>query len=320
MWPVYLSLGLIALALGMIAALLPREAPPPVRLPDLSTSVSQGRSSTPEEDLPKGAEGQGAPRPPQGGGAIGGPTVQETVHTAVYRATSPPEGKLIFVIDDVGNNLDELKPFLEFPGALTLSILPQRPYTLAAYAMIVSARKVPILHQPMEADGHANPGPGAIYPSMSRAEIDALLARNLQGMPEIQWVNNHEGSKTTSDPAAMLDVLSYLNDRDIHFLDSRTTAATAVPEVAKELGLPYYKRNSFFLDDIVSRADILKAIDAGLAVARRDGYAVMIGHVWDRELPGILIDSYPKLVAEGFAFAGIGDLLEEPVSNVGAGN
>ncbi|MDR0387195.1 MAG: divergent polysaccharide deacetylase family protein, partial [Treponema sp.] len=42
----------------------------------------------------------------------------------------PPEpapeyrGTLVFVIDDAGNNLRELEPFLRFPGPLTIAVLP----------------------------------------------------------------------------------------------------------------------------------------------------------------------------------------------------
>jgi len=81
-------------------------------------------------------------------------------------------GALIFVIDDVGYNLEELAPFLTFPGPLTLSVLPQLPDTRRAYQLITAAGKLAILHQPMEALAAINPGPGTIYATMSRSEMD----------------------------------------------------------------------------------------------------------------------------------------------------
>ncbi|MDR2181297.1 MAG: divergent polysaccharide deacetylase family protein, partial [Treponema sp.] len=37
---------------------------------------------------------------------------------------SERKGVLVFVIDDAGNNLRELEPFLAFPGPLTIAVLP----------------------------------------------------------------------------------------------------------------------------------------------------------------------------------------------------
>ncbi len=220
-------------------------------------------------------------------------------------------GALVFVIDDVGNNLDELEAFLRIPDPLTFSVLPRLPDTKAAYERIVQAGKQAILHQPMEAESAASLGPGAILVSMGEGEIDAALAENLEGMPEITWMNNHEGSKATADPRTMGYVLAYLRARGMHFLDSRTTQDSAVESVSSALGLRYYSRNGPFLDDQVERNAILSEIDAGLAVARKEGYAVMIGHVWDRELPGILSERIPELRGEGFRLEELSALGDE---------
>ena len=311
----------------MIAILLPRDSRPPVRLPELSGLEAGGDAAS---QVFRGGEAvteQPAAASPRAALPGADPTVPRNLPAPPGRASYPTvgtreaqRGRLIFVIDDVGNNVEELKPFLSFPGPLTLSILPQRPYTIDAYHLILQAKKLPILHQPMEADGRVNPGPGAIYTSMSSAQIDSLIAQNLQGMSAIRWVNNHEGSKVTSDPAAMLAVLSYLKSREIHFLDSRTTVDTVVPAVDKRLDLPYYERNSIFLDDSVKSESIEKAIESGLSVAQREGYAVMIGHVWDKQLARILVDAYPQLIEEGFVVDDLRALQGESVINDSSGN
>lgn len=324
--PLYLLLIVIAALLAVVIAFLPREGRPPVRLPELNNeslqppSAEPGATENPAPGLPRLPQLPGSTSP---GNAVPllpevGNGTSSSQPVAFRRPAS--RGTLIFVIDDVGNNVDELQPFLKFPGPLTLSVMPQRPYTLESYDLILAAGKVPILHQPMEADGKQNPGPGAIYTTMSKQEIDALLTRNLAGMPEIRWMNNHEGSKATSDIHTMTDVISYLKAHGMHFLDSRTTKATVVKQADQRLGLPYFHRNSYFLDDTVSKANIEKEIAVGLRVAQRQGYAVMVGHVWDRELPSILIRLYPRLRAEGYQFADIRSLTKEVHLNVGTGN
>lgn len=305
---------LIALLLVVVVAFLPRGASsPPVRLPALTYHKGKAKA------VAGGGSGASATARNRGRRAAPG-SGRENRPSARAVARRHIKGTLIFVVDDVGNDLAELKPFLRFPGPLTLSIMPQRPYTRKAYRMIRDAGKTPMLHQPMEPDNHDNPGAGAIYTTMDRPTIDALLARNLAEMPDVRWVNNHMGSRATSDAATMRDVLGYLKARGMHFLDSRTTRSTKVPQVARSLGLPYYHRNSLFLDDTVSTKHIEKEIDSGLTVASREGYAVMIGHVWDRDLAALLIRLYPRLVAEGYRFASIDSLPQEVQTSVSSRN
>lgn len=313
----FLLLALLIIIAGLlvvVVAYLPRVNPaPPVRLPDIeSADLGQPAPQALQPERSPSEPAQAKPSTP-----IANPPV--ATQPAAYRR-AVPQGKLIFIIDDVGNDLKELRPFLRFPGPLTLSIMPQRPYTLEAYRLIVSAGKIPMLHQPMEADGGQNPGAGAILTSMSKGEVDSLLTRNLDGMDAVHWVNNHMGSKATSDFVTMTNVLGYLKTHGLHFLDSRTTRATVVEAAALRLGLPYYRRNSYFLDDTVKKSDILAEIARGLQVARKDGYAVMIGHVWDSDLAAILIRLYPQLVAEGYQFADINALIGEVSAGAGSGN
>ncbi|MDR1143679.1 MAG: divergent polysaccharide deacetylase family protein, partial [Spirochaetaceae bacterium] len=76
----------------------------------------------------------------------------------------PPnrKGILALVIDDAGNNLRELDPFLAFPGPLTIAVLPGLPNSAEAARRIRNtAGKELFLHQPMEPLNGQDPGPGA---------------------------------------------------------------------------------------------------------------------------------------------------------------
>jgi polysaccharide deacetylase 2 family uncharacterized protein YibQ len=219
---------------------------------------------------------------------------------------SPPEqpppkhkGTLVFIIDDAGNNLQELEPFLRFSCPLTIAVLPGLPHSAEAARRIRAAGKEVFLHQPMEAIGGQNPGPGAIYAGMSAAEIVAILNKNIAEIGPVAGMNNHQGSKITMDQQMMETVLSFCRDRGICFLDSRTSAETAVPAVAKKLSIKIGERN-IFIDNDQNRTAMNRSIENGLELASQKGSALMIGHTWSPELAPLLSERYQNFIAQGY--------------------
>ncbi len=217
-------------------------------------------------------------------------------------------GRLYFVIDDAGYSMKQLEPFLEFPGALTIAVLPQLAFSTSAALAALRAGKEVILHQPMEAESDKDPGPGAIYVGDSAEEIRAVLAGNLATVPGAIGMNNHMGSRATSDRATMEPVLLDVAERNLYFLDSRTAVSTVVAETARSLGLSILERN-VFLDNNPDRDSIDAAIREGMELASRRGHAVMIGHVMVTELAEALHDLYPEMMEEGYELLPLSQLL-----------
>ncbi|MDR2073438.1 MAG: divergent polysaccharide deacetylase family protein [Spirochaetaceae bacterium] len=215
---------------------------------------------------------------------------------------------LALVIDDAGNNLRELDPFLVFPGPLTIAVLPGLPNSVEAARRVRSAKKELFLHQPMEPLNGQDPGPGAIRTGMDAAEVKAILVQNLNEIGPVTGFNNHEGSRATMDPAIMRPLLELSRDSGLYFLDSRTIADTVGPRIARELGLTIAQRD-IFLDNEQDRESILTALEAGCKKARQTGSAVLIGHAWSPRLAGILTEMYPVLVRRGFTFVTLPELL-----------
>ncbi|MDR1029991.1 MAG: divergent polysaccharide deacetylase family protein [Treponema sp.] len=224
---------------------------------------------------------------------------------------SPPKGILGFVIDDAGNNLKELEPFLRFPGPLTIAVLPGLPYSVEAARRIRASGKELFLHQPMEALGGQNPGPGAIYAGMPADTIRAVVKANLAEIGPVAGMNNHQGSKITMDSQAMETILRICHEQGIYFLDSRTIADTVVPDVAKRLGIPIEERD-VFIDNIQEKSAMIQYVQEGLRKAAWKGSAVLIGHAWSPELAALLDDLYPELVKQGYSFATISRLIQDP--------
>lgn len=219
---------------------------------------------------------------------------------------------LVFVFDDGGQNLSELQHYLNLPFPVDIAVLPQLQHSVESARRIRSSgRHELLLHQPMQAlNLSVNPGPGAITPTMNTTEIDAVVKKNLAEIGPVSGLNNHEGSLITESKIKIGKVIEICQQQGIFFLDSRTSANTAAPQAALELGAKIWERD-IFLDNTQNRADILEQIQRGIGVANKKGYAIMIGHVWSgSNLAQILQELYPVLKSQGYAFSTVGGLYE----------
>jgi len=230
---------------------------------------------------------------------------------AAVPGVQPPairRGVLVLVIDDAGNNLQNLDPFLQFPGPITIAVLPGLNNSAETARRIRAAEKELFLHQPMEPLNGQDSGPTSIKTGMSPAEIRDIFVKNLNEIGPVTGFNNHEGSRATSDPSIMRALLEISRASGLCFLDSRTTAETTAPQIAKELGISIAERD-IFLDNEQDRESILAALEAGCKRAEQNGMAVLIGHVWTPHLAAILTEMYPQLTRQGFVFASVSTIL-----------
>jgi len=217
----------------------------------------------------------------------------------------PSKGKLIFVFDDAGHNLEQLQYFLDLPFPCTIAVLPKLPNSRETAKRIRAAGKELILHQPMQAvNPNIDPGKGAVKPGMNREEIKKIVASNVEEIGPIAGMNNHEGSLITSDEEAMEAVLELCREKNIYFLDSRTSSKSVVPQVAKKLNMSIWER-AVFLDNKRDKAYMKKQIIDGLEIASQRGEAIMIGHVFTVDLAILLKEMYSDLTQEGYTFSTI---------------
>lgn len=218
-----------------------------------------------------------------------------------------PHGILYFVIDDVGNNIFQLEPFLNLPMKITFAVLPGLKYTEEAVKLISAAGKDYIIHQPMEAVGGQNPGPGALLVGMNEEQVSAIVTDNLKDYAGVRGMNNHMGSAGTADPELMSILFKVLKEKDMYFLDSRTTSRSVGRKIAGDVNIPFAER-SIFLDNSKERSAILEAVEKGLNVAEKKGHAIMIGHIWTEELADILLDLYPSMLENNYALNNLTEL------------
>lgn len=237
-----------------------------------------------------------------------GPAVSPASPSTEERAARKTRGILVFVIDDAGHNEWQLKPFLALPGPVTIAVLPNLPFTTKAAESVTKAGKELLLHQPMEAMAGLDPGIGSIRADMDDATIRRVLRNNLAQVPGAVGVNNHMGSRATSDVRVMSTVLDELATAGVYFLDSLTIGDSVVQSVASLMRQSIWER-SVFLDNTPDRASMLHYIAEGTKIAEKRGYAIMIGHVWSAELAQTLADLYPQLMDQGFSLSTISRIM-----------
>ncbi len=208
-------------------------------------------------------------------------------------------GALYFVIDDVGNNLFQLKPFLKLPMNITFAVLPGLKYTKEAIDLIRGAGKDYIIHQPMEAVGGQNPGPGALLTGMSQDQVRNIVNNNIKDFIGLKGMNNHMGSAGTADYELMGFLFTVLKENKLFFLDSKTTSKSVGKQLAIEFEIPFAER-SIFLDNSKEKQAILEAVENGLDISEKKGHAIMIGHIWTEELASILLELYPALLENNY--------------------
>ena len=235
--------------------------------------------------------------------------VAATVSSAtIIRPPVENQGTLVFVIDDAGNSLRDLEPFLQVPGPLTIAVLPGLPNSAETARRIRAAGKEVILHQPMEAIGAQDPGPGAIYSGMSSEEIRSILARNIAEIGPVTGMNNHQGSKITMDKDIMKTILAFCVENNIYFLDSRTTAESVVPIVAASMNMKIAQRN-IFIDNEQNKDSMLRYISGGLVRAQRNGNAILIGHIWSPDLAPLLTEHFQQFMEQGYTIKTVSDTM-----------
>lgn len=190
------------------------------------------------------------------------------------------KNKVAIIVDDMGFSLDAINELCALNHALTIAILPYSPLARETANIAHNNQLEVILHLPMEAINNIADNyntAGIIHSEMSYAEIQQILSDNLEEVPFIIGVNNHMGSKITANREFMNIILDQIKQRNLYFIDSRTTSRTIAFNLAREMGIPAAKRN-IFLDSEIDEVLIKNQLVKLLQLAQKNGMAVGICH------------------------------------------
>jgi polysaccharide deacetylase 2 family uncharacterized protein YibQ len=216
--------------------------------------------------------------------------------------------RLAIIIDDLGSDLAPATAVFALHYPLTLSILPNHPHS-ADIADEARRRGYQVmLHLPMQSLANETPEPEELRTGMSSAEVSRALSEMLQTVPHVSGVNNHQGSLVTSDPRMMADLMPLLRQRNLFFIDSRTTAATVAYEAAQTARVPSSFRNVPFLDDVRDVSAIRKQLELAIRDAKERGEGIAIGHPHPETLRA-LGEVLPQVEARGVHLVYASDLV-----------
>lgn len=234
------------------------------------------------------------------------PTVFER-HDEAPRPGPSGRHTLYIVLDDAGHDVAHVRRLASIDVPLTIAVLPQLRATAESARAAAELGFEVILHQPMEALGGNATGPSAVLVSDSDDAIRRTVRRNLHAIPHAVGLNNHMGSRATSDPRVMGAVMRAIAGTPLYFLDSRTIHTSVAPVAARAAGVTVLQRD-VFLDNVREPEAIRARLAEGLEVASQKGYAVLIGHVTAPELAVVLREEYQRIREAGFSFAPLSDL------------
>ena len=202
-------------------------------------------------------------------------------------AAVAPAPRIAFILDDVGFNVERVKPFLDLGARLTYAILPHMMFSRSLAEKIHSLGHEIMLHQPMEPlNSSLNPGPGALYLLQSKQEIDRILLQNLENFPHAAGFNNHMGSRFTESRPKMKEVLAFFLEREFYFVDSCTSERSVGFATARDMNM-MAAHSCEFIDNIRTVGAAYAQFVKLKALALKHGCSVGIGHPWPETALGL---------------------------------
>lgn len=222
--------------------------------------------------------------------------------------------RVAFLLDDAGGRPEELDRALQIGRPVALAILPGLPYSTELARRASEAGLEVLLHLPMEPldPGKARAmGPGGVYGEMSEEEIARVVRSNLDQLPGVVGINNHMGSRGTSDPRVMRAVLGVVRERGLFFVDSRTSPGSVAEQVAEDLKVPIVVR-SVFLDNDPAPEAIRRELGRLVVLARRRGSALAIGHINRPHTAEVLREMVREIEGEGVEIVPVRALVRKP--------
>jgi polysaccharide deacetylase 2 family uncharacterized protein YibQ len=220
--------------------------------------------------------------------------------------TRPKIPRIAIIIDDIGYDKKIAAALWNLDHNITFSVLPFSPFGRYICEQLHSKGAQIMLHLPMEPVEypHVNPGPGAIFSTMPPDALLDQLKKDIKAVPYIEGVNNHMGSRLTTDSARMNQIFTILKKDNLFFIDSRTSAKSQCRASAGLLKIRFAQRN-VFLDNFQDIDYISGQFSKLVRLAKKHGSAIGIGHPYkatlkslSKNLPG-LDKNHVKLVRAG---------------------
>lgn len=192
------------------------------------------------------------------------------------KAISTKKPKLAIIIDDMASRAHVEMIRQTGLKKLTPSFFPKNKFHPDT-PTLANEFEFFMIHLPMQANHFLKPELDTLNITDTYALIDKKIAAVRANFPKAKFINNHTGSRFTSDFNAMDLAYKAFVKYNFTFVDSRTIAASKVKDVAKKYKMPYIYRD-VFLDDNNDKSAIKSELVSAIERAKKQGFAIAIGH------------------------------------------
>lgn len=228
------------------------------------------------------------------------------------RVSGEKRGELAILIDDFGYCGEGTEEMLALPIPFTAAVMPFSKCSEADAEAVRQAGKEILIHMPMESLTGKKEwvGDKGVFRDMTEREIQDRVKEAFAILPDAAGMNNHMGSAIMEDERSLSAVMEVLQEKNVLFVDSVTTAKSLGRKIAGEKGIPFQARDVFL--DSTDSVEVVKAnLRKAAEVALEKGYALAIGHVGPEggKITAEAIRALaPELEAAGITFVTVSDL------------
>jgi len=187
---------------------------------------------------------------------------------------------LAIIIDDFGYGAEGTDEMLALNIDFTAAIMPFSDESESDVQKVKNAGKDYIVHMPMESLTGKKEwvGDKGIFTGMSDEEIYSTVMEALEIVDGAAGLNNHMGSAIMENERCLNAVLKAVKEKDLMFVDSKTTPKSLGEKLCEEKGIFAVERD-VFLDSTDDKIEVKKRLKQAAEIAVKEGYAVAIGHV-----------------------------------------
>ncbi|ARQ97469.1 divergent polysaccharide deacetylase [Campylobacter lanienae NCTC 13004] len=187
--------------------------------------------------------------------------------------------KLAIIIDDI-STFHQAKKIKSLNLNITPSIFPPSA-NYPNSARVANEFEFYMIHLPLEAMNYQAQEKNTLKVGDSSDKIESEISKIRSNFPKAIYINNHTGSKFTSDYDSLKKLFIAFKKHNMIFIDSYTTKDSKAKILSSEFGNKYLKRD-VFIDNTKDEKAIINKLKEAIKIAQKSGFAIAIGHPYEQ--------------------------------------